>query len=79
MERRGDQTLCTICKTTLWRSTMDGAMCHKISVVFCPLDGNVYKLGKETQKGNYGGYLVIKHEIKDQTFYSLSENLSIAE
>ena len=38
------------------------------SVVFCPLDGNVYKLGKETQKGNYGGYLVIKHNIKDQTF-----------
>ena len=45
------------------------------SVVFCPLDGNVYKLGKETQKGNYGGYLVIKHEIKDQTFYSLYGHL----
>ena len=25
------------------------------SVVFCPFDGYVYKLGKETQKGNYGG------------------------
>ena len=35
------------------------------SIVFCPLDGTVYKLGKETQKGNYGGYLVIKHKIKD--------------
>ena len=45
------------------------------SVVFCPLDGTVYKLGKETQKGNYGGYLVIKHEIKDQTFYSLYGHL----
>ena len=45
------------------------------SVVFCPLDGNIYKLGKETQKGNYGGYLVIKHEIKDQTFYSLYGHL----
>ena len=45
------------------------------SVVFCPLDGYVYKLGKETQKGNYGGYLVIKHEIKDQTFYSLYGHL----
>ena len=45
------------------------------SIVFCPLDGTVYKLGKETQKGNYGGYLVIKHEIKDQTFYSLYGHL----
>lgn len=45
------------------------------SVVFCPLDGYVHKLGKETQKGNYGGYLVIKHEIKDQTFYSLYGHL----
>ena len=45
------------------------------SVVFCPLDGYIHKLGKETQKGNYGGYLVIKHEIKDQTFYSLYGHL----
>ena len=45
------------------------------SVVFCPLYGTVYKFGKETQKGNYGGYLVIKHEIKDQTFYSLYGHL----
>ena len=45
------------------------------SVVFCPLDGKVYKLGKETQKGNYGGYLVVKHKIEDQTFYSLYGHL----
>ena len=45
------------------------------SVVFCPLDGYVHKLGKETQKGNYGGYLVLKHKIKDQTFYSLYGHL----
>ena len=45
------------------------------SVVFCPLDGTVYKLGKETQKGNYGGYLVLKHKIKDLIFYSLYGHL----
>ena len=45
------------------------------SVVFCPLDGYVHKLGKETQKGNYGGYLVLKHKIKNETFYSLYGHL----
>ena len=45
------------------------------SVVFCPLDGYVYKLGKETQKGNYGGYLVLKHQVNNQTFYSLYGHL----
>ena len=39
-----------------------------------PLDGYVYKLGKETQKGNYGGYLILKHKIK-KTFYSLMDTL----
>ena len=45
------------------------------AVLFCPLDGYVYKLGKETQKGNYGGYLILKHKIKNQTFYSLYGHL----
>ena len=45
------------------------------SVVFCPLDGTVYKLGKETQKGNYGGYLVLKHQVNNQKFYSLYGHL----
>ena len=45
------------------------------SVVFCPLDGYVYKLGKETQKGNYGGYLILKHKIKNEIFYSLYGHL----
>ena len=45
------------------------------SVVFCPLYGYVYKLGKETQKGNYGGYLVLKHQVNNQTFYSLYGHL----
>lgn len=45
------------------------------SVVFCPLDGYVYKFGKETQKGNYGGYLIMKHKINNQTFYSLYGHL----
>ncbi len=45
------------------------------SVVFCPLNGYVHKLGKETQKGNYGGYLVLKHQVNNQTFYSLYGHL----
>jgi len=45
------------------------------SLVFCPLYGYVHKLGKETQKGNYGGYLVLKHKIKDIIFYSLYGHL----
>ena len=45
------------------------------SVVFCPLDGYVHKLDKETQKGNYGGYLVLKHQVNNQTFYSLYGHL----
>ena len=45
------------------------------SVVFCPLDGYVHKLGKETQKGNYGGYLILKHKIKNEIFYSLYGHL----
>ena len=45
------------------------------SVVFCPLDGYVHKLGKETQKGNYGGYLILKHQVNNQTFYSLYGHL----
>ena len=43
--------------------------------MFCPLDGYVYKLGKETEKGNYGGYLILKHKIKNQIFYSLYGHL----
>ena len=45
------------------------------SLVFCPLDGYVYNLGKETQKGNYGGYLILKHKINNETFYSLYGHL----
>ena len=45
------------------------------SVVFCPLEGKIHKLGKETQKGNYGGYLVLEHKINNQTFYSLYGHL----
>ena len=45
------------------------------SVLFCPLDGYVYRLDKEIEKGNYGGYLIIKHQTKNQTFYSLYGHL----
>ena len=45
------------------------------SVLFCPLDVYVYRLDKKKEKGNYGGYLIIKHQTKNQTFYSLYGHL----
>ncbi|MEM6297563.1 MAG: peptidoglycan DD-metalloendopeptidase family protein [Bacteroidota bacterium] len=43
--------------------------------MFAPLDGEVFKVGKETIPGNYGGYLILKHEVQDVTFYSLYGHL----
>ena len=45
------------------------------SRVFCPLNGVVFKIGKEIQMGNYGGYIVLKHEINNENFYSLYGHL----
>ncbi len=39
--------------------------------LFSPLDAEVYKVGKETKIGNYGGYVILKHEINEVVFYSL--------
>ena len=43
--------------------------------MFSPLDAEVYKTGKETTVGNYGGYIILKHDINDVVFYSFYGHL----
>ncbi len=43
--------------------------------MFSPLDAEVYKIGKETVVGNYGGYIILKHQINAVVFYSLYGHL----
>ncbi|MDW3192228.1 MAG: peptidoglycan DD-metalloendopeptidase family protein [Cytophagales bacterium] len=43
--------------------------------MFCPLDADVFKIGKEQQIGNYGGYVMLKHEINEIVFYSFYGHL----
>lgn len=43
--------------------------------MFSPLDAEVYKTGKETTVGNYGGYIILKHDINNVVFYSFYGHL----
>lgn len=43
--------------------------------MYAPLEGEVYAVGKETQIGNYGGYLMLKHRVQEVTFYSFYGHL----
>lgn len=43
--------------------------------MFAPLDAEVYKTGKETQIGNYGGYIMLKHDVNGVVFYSFYGHL----
>lgn len=43
--------------------------------LFAPLDGEVFMIGKEQGIGNYGGFVVLKHRIGEDTFYSLYGHL----
>ncbi|MER3318955.1 MAG: peptidoglycan DD-metalloendopeptidase family protein [Allomuricauda sp.] len=43
--------------------------------IFSPLDAEVYKTGKETKVGNYGGYIILKHDINGVVFYSFYGHL----
>ena len=40
-----------------------------------PLDADVHKTGKETIVGNYGGYVILKHNINRVVFYSFYGHL----
>lgn len=43
--------------------------------LFTPLDGTVFKTGKEFDLGNYGGYVMLKHDINNVVFYSFYGHL----
>jgi len=43
--------------------------------MYSPMDAEVYKTGKETTVGNYGGYIVLKHDINGVVFYSFYGHL----
>lgn len=43
--------------------------------MYAPLNGEVYATGKETQIGNYGGYIMLKHIVNDIVFYSFYGHL----
>lgn len=43
--------------------------------MFAPLDAEVYRVGKEEQIGNYGGYIMLKHDINEVIFYSFYGHL----
>jgi murein DD-endopeptidase MepM/ murein hydrolase activator NlpD len=43
--------------------------------MYAPLEAEVYKTGKETAIGNYGGYIILKHDINGVVFYSLYGHL----
>nr|WP_321412221.1 peptidoglycan DD-metalloendopeptidase family protein [uncultured Allomuricauda sp.] len=43
--------------------------------MYSPLDAEVYNTGKETTVGNYGGYIILKHDIDNVVFYSLYGHL----
>ncbi len=44
-------------------------------VLFAPLSATVYRVGKEEELGSYGGYVVLKHEVQGDIFYSLYGHL----
>lgn len=43
--------------------------------LYTPLAGKVYKVGKETQIGNYGGYVMLQHQVEEICFYSFYGHL----
>lgn len=44
--------------------------------LYAPIEGTVYQTGVDEGQGNYGGYVVLKHIIVQETFYSFYGHLS---
>ena len=44
--------------------------------LYAPIEGTVFQTGIDEGQGNYGGYVVLKHVIADETFYSFYGHLS---
>ncbi|MDD3861807.1 MAG: hypothetical protein PHP74_02870, partial [Candidatus Gracilibacteria bacterium] len=49
---------------------------EKDTSLYCPLEGTIEMIGKEEGKGNYGGYIILKHEIENCIFYSFYGHLN---
>ena len=47
------------------------------SSVICPLDGIVHSFNNNTEIGDYGPTIILKHSIKKETFYTLYGHLSL--
>lgn len=48
----------------------------KWTQIFAPIDGEVFDVWYEEWEGNYGWYIILKHNISWETFYSLYGHLS---
>jgi len=46
--------------------------------VFCPLPGEVHSFAYNGAPGDYGGTLILRHQLETYTFYSLYGHLSMA-
>lgn len=46
--------------------------------LYVPLDGEVVETGYEEGKGNFGGFILIRHELSGEVFYSLWGHLRSA-
>lgn len=47
------------------------------SPIFAPLDATVHSFKNNTQYGDYGPTIILKHELNDVTFYTLYGHLSL--
>lgn len=43
--------------------------------LFAPLEGKVFAAGIDAGQGNYGGYVILQHQVQDVTFYSFYGHL----
>ena len=44
--------------------------------LFAPLDSKVFLVGKEEEKGSYGGYVILQHNSNNEIFYSFYGHLN---
>ncbi|MDD5056073.1 MAG: peptidoglycan DD-metalloendopeptidase family protein [Candidatus Peribacteraceae bacterium] len=44
--------------------------------LYAPIDSTVFRIGKEEGIGNYGGYVMLRHELEADVFYSFYGHLN---
>jgi len=52
--------------------------CDAKTPIYAPLDGEVYSFKNNTNFGDYGPTIILKHSIKDIVFYALYGHLSLS-